>query len=417
MVELKDRLQRALNPNERKVSTGMMNGAYNLASQPQRQRYPSSQLPAKPSTPVTSYYGHQEQFNSAVPAYPPRPTTPFQSNSWATPASTYNSPPAVAPLPPMVNAPAPPPSMQSPQQFQQSAQHIQQAPLPPPPTASMAPPPTTGNVSRVGPLSQRNRVYVQDPSVSSGRSGGYFNPGSNPQFQQGNQMGYMSQPPQSSSTMFQPPSQFNTSLPYPPQSNFAANQFNQPLSTPAGSFPQQSGTLSNGFGMESVQQTPSSLYSPLDHVQAPQQQSAFMQPTPFDIPPSVTPPLVANLVPSIPTLPATSAPPGWNDPPPVSSVAKSKTEAAAVETINHPIFPMGVVEQPAVPSIQPFDGSFNPSVTSPTEMIQHQQAPEPAPVQPVPVLQPIPNEHLIIHDVFHTLKNKCSALASNAVRN
>jgi hypothetical protein len=57
-------------------------------------------------------------------------------------------------------------------------------------------------------------------------------------------------------------------------------------------------------------------------------------------------------------------------------------------------------------------------MNAPVDMIQnqhHQQAPEP--VQPAQALLPIPNEHLIIHDVFHTLKDKCAALASNAVRN
>ena len=322
MVDLKERLQRALNPAERKISTGVVNGAYHLPSQqPQRQRYPSN----KPSTP-NSYYGHQDPFNTAAPAFPQRPTTPFQSNSWATPAGSYSSPPAVASLPPMVNTPAPAPSAQPAQQFHQPAppqpfhqpappQHYQQpAPMqqqyqqpapPPPPAATVAPPPITGNVSRLGSLNQRNRVYVQDPSVSSGRQGGFYGAASNAPFQQ-NQMGYMSQPPQSNATMFQPSGSFNNPSPYSQQSNFPGNQFNQPLATSAGSF----GQLTNGVGTDAGHQTAPSLYSPLDHVQAPPQQSAFMQPTPFDAPPSITPPLASNPVPSIPTLPATSAPPG-----------------------------------------------------------------------------------------------------------
>jgi hypothetical protein len=136
----------------------------------------------------------------------------------------------------------------------------------------------------------------------------------------------------------------------------------------------------------------------MEHAQAPQQQSAFMQPTSFDAPPSITPPLATNLVPSVPFLPTASAPPGWNDPPPLTSFAKVKAEPAVIETINHP---MGVVEQPAIPIIQPFEGSFNQgSMNAPVDMIQnqhHQQAPEP--VQPAQALLPIPNEHLIIHDV------------------
>jgi hypothetical protein len=327
----------------------------------------------------------------------------------------------------MANTPAPPPSAQPVQQFYQapsvqpsqqlhqspsiqaSQQFHQPAPLPPPP-ASVAPPPITGNVSRLGSLNQRNRVYVQDPSVSSGRSGGYFNAGSNSQFQQVNQMGYMSQPQQSSSAMFQPSGQFNTAYAQP--GGFSGNQFNQPLPPSPGSFHMQSGLMSNGGGMDNVQQPPT-LYNPMEHAQAPQQQSAFMQPTSFEAPPSITPPLANNLVPSLPVLPATSAPPGWNDPPPLTSFAKVKAEPAVVETINHP---MGVVEQPAIPIIQPFDGSFNQGMNAQVDMIQHQHQQLPEPVQPAQVLLPIPNEHLIIHDVFHTLKDKCAALASNAVR-
>ena len=423
MVELKDRLQRALNPTQTKMPNAMMNGAYNVAQNQQRQRYPSnSVLTNKPSTPVGNYYNPQDSFNSAVPSYPPRPTTPFQ-NQWAAPVNNYNSPPAAATLPPMVNVPTPPSIIQSAPQFQQPPQQFQappqqqfqappqqqfQAPPPPPPAASMVPPPTSGNVSRAGPLTQRNRVYVQDPSVSSGRgSAGYFNSGVNSQFQQGNSMSY----PQPNS-MFQPSGQFNNPSSYSQQNAFAANQ---PLMAPTAPAPFQPGQLSNGSGFDGGSQLGAPLYSPLD--QTPQQGTSFMQPTLFDVPPSITPPLGANLVPTIPTLPATTAPPGWNDPPPLTSMTKTKTEVvAAVETISQPIFPAGVVEHPAVPRIQPFDGSYNPSMSSTAEMMQqYQAAPEPAPVEPPPVLAPIPMEHLIIHDVFHTLKDKCLALASNAV--
>ena len=57
MIELKDRLQRALNPSERKVSTGVMNGAYSIAPQQQKagplQRYPSVGM-NRSSTPTKS---------------------------------------------------------------------------------------------------------------------------------------------------------------------------------------------------------------------------------------------------------------------------------------------------------------------------------------------------------------------------
>jgi hypothetical protein len=202
------------------------------------QRYPSVGI-NRSSTLTNSYYGHQDQFNSApaVPAYPTKPTTPFQGNNWATSTSTYKSPTAATSMPPTANTPAPPPSGQPVQKFYQvpgaqplqpfrrllkraitnkkiinenmqqchqspsiqpsqqfhqprpsikpSQQYHQPAP-PPPAAATMDPPTITKNVSRLGSQNQRNRVYVQDTSVSSGRSGGYFNAASNSQFQQVN---------------------------------------------------------------------------------------------------------------------------------------------------------------------------------------------------------------------------------------
>ena len=77
--------------------------------------------------------------------------------------------------------------------------------------------------------------------------------------------------------------------------------------------------------------------------------------------------LKSNIVPSVPTLPATTAPHGWNDPPPVTSIVKPKHEPAADGTISHPIFRIGVVKQPAVRMVQPFDASYMASVHNPNE--------------------------------------------------
>jgi hypothetical protein len=84
------------------------------------QRYPSVGI-NRSSTLTNSYYGHQDQFNSApaVPAYPTKPTTPFQGNNWATSTSTYKSPIAATSMPPTANTPAPPPSGQPVQKFYQ----------------------------------------------------------------------------------------------------------------------------------------------------------------------------------------------------------------------------------------------------------------------------------------------------------
>lgn len=410
MIELKERLQRALGQTGRKVSSGLVNGSSSNVPQYQRQQYPIA-APSKPSTPGPSYYGHQEAYN-AVPSYPPRPTTPFQGNSWNTPASSFISQPA-APMPPMQPAMptliSPPPAVQPPQQYQ--------PPLPPPPTAAAVPPPTTGNVSRGGPLSQRNRVYVQDPSVSSGRSNQYFNP--SPQYQSSNQSSYAPQQLQPNTAMFQP-STANSNSYQQQQNNFPVNQFNPapppPLAMP-GSFHSPNNLMSspslNGLSFDSNQQTPSAaLYNPMDHHHSPsQQQTAFMQPVLSENVPSITPP--PSMLPNVPTLPASNPPPGWNDPPPLTSYTKAKMEAA-FEPITHPIFPSGVVEQPAIPSFQNYDGILNPAILPPAELIQ-QQAQEPIPVQPPAALLPIPSENLIIHDVFHTLKDKCLSQASNAV--
>jgi hypothetical protein len=199
------------------------------------------------------------------------------------------------------------PSIQPSQQFHQprpsikpSQQYHQPAP-PPPAAATMDPPTITKNVSRLGSQNQRNRVYVQDTSVSSGRSGGYFNAASNSQFQQVNKMGYMSQPPETNSAIFQHTGQFNTPSSYAQQGGFPRNQFNQPLPPSPGSFNMQSGQMSNGGGMDNVQQPPS-LYNPMEHAQAPQQQSAFMQPTSFPPPQPAGPVVVPGTDPILPAV-------------------------------------------------------------------------------------------------------------------
>lgn len=413
MVELKDRLQRALGRGDRKISGGMVNGMYGAAHPRQPFALTSAHRPPASGTPT--YYGQQQQdsFNPAVSSFPPRPTTPFQqTNTWGAPTSNFSSPAVATQLPPVPSPAviAPPPIAPTPQQFQSQ---------PPPPAASAVPPPppTTGNVSRGGPLSQRARVYVQDPSVvgsGGSRSAGYFNPGSGSQFP-----GFTPQQPQSTQAMFQPPAgQYNT--PHQQSSGpggFLGNQFG---ATPALNSPFQSttnqfstppvGPVSNGLGFDSFQQSTPALFNPLEHTSTPHAQGSFMQPPIFDASvPSVTPP-PSGLLPTLPpTTPATSAPPGWNDPPPVTTMSKPKMEA--FETISQPM-PLGVVEQPAVPIFQSYDGTMMHPVAP---AMAQQSEPEPEPVQPAPVLLPIPNEHLIIHDVFHTLKDKCASLANNAV--
>ena len=412
MMELKERLQRSLGQTGRKVSSGLVNGSYsNVPQHKQRPQYPMA-VPSKPSTPGPSYgFGQQEAFN-AIPTYPPRPTTPFQNNSWQT--NSYVSQPPVPPMQPAQIAP-PPVAQLPPQQYN--------SPPPPPPPTSAVPPPTSGNVSRVGPLTQRNRVYVQDPSVSSGHSNQYFNP--NPQYPSSNQSSYAPQQFQPNTGMFQPSaagSQMSSSTSFQQQNSFPVNQFNPTPSAMPGSFappnnllsPAPMGSVMNGQGFDSNQHgtSPASLYNPMDHHSLAQQQTAFMQPVFGENVPSITPP--PSTFPALPTLPASNPPPGWNDPPPLTSYTKAKMEAA-FEPITHPIFPSGVVEQPAIPSIQNYDGILTPTILPPAELNSQQHAPEPTPVQPPAPLLPIPSENVIIHDVFHTLKDKCLAQASNAV--
>ena len=111
-------------------------------------------------------------------------------------------------------------------------------------------------------------------------------------------------------------------------------------------------------------------------------------------------------VPLVPTLPATTAPFGWNDPSPLTSIAKSKPEQAAVETISHPIFPMGVVEQPQLLTCCSHDAAIRQA----NEMNMQHHMPKPTPVQPAAALLLISNEHLIIHDGFLRIKDKCLPL-------
>lgn len=399
MVDLKDRLQKALGRGDRKISGATMNGMYNPASHHSRQPYVATTAGRPPASGTPNYYSPQDSYNPPVPSYPPRPTTPFQANSWGTPANNFSTPPVAAPLQP---PPSPALASHPPQAFQPPPAASS---VPPPPAASsLPPPPTTGNVSRGGPLSQRTRVYVQDPSVIGGasRSAGYYSggsqfPGFTPQQQQPGPAMY--QP--SAASPFSTPT-FQSGAPPPLSSSFQAvsNQYTPPT-----------GPFSNGLSFDSAPQSAPQLYNPMEHTSTPHMPGSFMQPSPFDTnAPSITPPPSAPL-PSVPTLPASNPPPGWNDPPPIATYSKPKIEAP-VETISHPIFATGVVEQPAVPTFQPYDGTMlNPAM--PTQP----HVPEPEHVQPPPVaLPPIPSEHLIIHDVFHTLKDKCAAQASNAVR-
>ena len=406
MVELKERLQRALGRGDRKISSGMVNGGPYGGAVHSRQPYGLSTSVSRPQPSSTpNYYGQQDSFNPPVPTYPPRPTTPFQQNSWATPAASSQMPPVPPP-----SAVAPPPVALPPQQLPS---------VPPPPAASsIAPPPTTGNVHRAGPLNQRARVYVQDPSVVGSRSAGYFNSGGGSQ-----QFGFPpQQPQQSNSSMFQPSSgQFNSPpMQQQPTGGGGFGGFNQFGTTPTLNPPFQgssnqfitppTGQVSNGIAFDSFHQSTPGMYNPAEFSPTPQAQGAFMQPSLFENSgSSITPPPPSGILPTMPMLPASSAAPGWNDPPPLTSFSKPKMEAA-LDNITHPILATGIVEQPAVPTFAAFDGTIlNPGapVVAPP--------PEPEPVQPPPVLLPIPNEHLIIHDVFHTLKDKCSALANNAV--
>lgn len=404
-MELKDRLQKALGKGDRKISGGMMNGSYNPAGLQQRRL--SHGVPASMSRPPASNtptYHQQEAFNQAVPTYPPRPTTPYQANNWSTPTNnTFNSPPvpATPSLPPM-----PSPAMMAPPPPAQTFQ-----PPPPPPASAMAPPPTTGNVSRGGPLSSRNRVYVQDPSITGGsggsRSAGYYGSGT-PQFP-----GFTPQPAQSS--MYQStPGQFSSTPTFqqnqygaPPVLNSSFQSNNSQFISPA---------MTNGGGMSYDSGTPAGFYNPMEHnasvPSTPQMHSSFTQQQALFDPsvPSITPPPSAGIHPTIPTLPASNPPPGWNDPPPISSFSKAKMEAA-MDSVTHPVPIMtpGFVEQPAVPVFQQYEGILNPVVPVPQQHI------EPEPVQPPPVLLPIPQENLIIHEVFHTLKDKCASQPLNAV--
>lgn len=418
MVELKTRLEHALGRGVQKAAPAVVNNQNQFS---QRQRYPSMGL-TKPPTPVMSYYGSQDQHNASN--YPQRSTTPaFQNQGWSQPpVNTFkpippptSMPPVPPPVTPAQPAPVPPPqqfpSQQQypPQQYappqfppQAPAQAAPSAPpSAPPPAAAVPPPPTAaGGISRAGLLSQRSRVYVADPSLSSGR-GGYFTPGANAPYPSSNPMGG----PQAA----QAPGMFQPSFSQQ-QSGFQGNQFNQP----AASFQPPTTHLTNGASYENPAMHPPTFFKPEMN---PPQPGSFAQPATFESVPSVTPPPL-TAAPAVPVVPAMSAPPGWNDPPPISSVTKPKIEAMPVEPITQPIAQpiqlMGTVEQPAVPLMQPFDGMQNYAVSH-AESNQLSSIPEPVQPPPAAPLSPIPSEHVVIHDVLHTLKDKCSNLASNAV--
>jgi len=405
MVELKERLQYALGLSGAvNAKPSFVNNSYN----PYSQQAPS----AKPATPKPFY---QEPYNLA-PTYQqnffnsaPQQASPFAPAPVAQPVapSHFNPQQSSQPLPPVQQFQPPPVQQFQPppvQQFQPPPVQQYQPTPPPPPSQSIAPPPTTGSVTRGAPLSSRNRVYIQDPSVyganvvrNSASQSNYYNPGQPFPSAPG---AFPTQP-----GMYQTPAtnQYDRA-PYDPYA-VQNNQFNSPPaampSQPPLNGPPQ--PAFNGFTplvpepAVAVNATPP-LFSQMD------------QPAMTATPPP------AGLTPSVPA--STPQPPGWNDPPPMVRNTRPKAEIHVAEAITHPIFGVEPVPQPAAVAAAADSFAavnqeriFNPANAAP--MPTQMPDPTPEPIQPAPMLAPIPSENQIIHDVFAVLKDRCIAQATN----
>ncbi|KAJ8712614.1 hypothetical protein PYW07_005456 [Mythimna separata] len=139
--------------------------------------------------------------------------------------------------------------------------------------------------------------------------------------------------------------------------------------------------------------------------------------------------------PAAPALPSKPVPPGWNDPPMMSSKPKPKQEVSAQAPITHPLF--GVEPPQHVPLAptsqyggQQFPQQFGQAAPQygqqyPNQYPDYQaaamtpaypQKPEsPAPVEPAAPVQkaPLPEQHVILQSVFDAIRAECSNRATN----
>ncbi|KAG6454351.1 hypothetical protein O3G_MSEX008653 [Manduca sexta] len=132
------------------------------------------------------------------------------------------------------------------------------------------------------------------------------------------------------------------------------------------------------------------------------------------------------------------APAGWNDPPMVTSKPKPKQEAPTSQApITHPLFGVEPQHVPLAPAPAQYPGQYPPQQypgqqypgQHPGQQYQEQQYQQyppamqpayqqhteaPAPVEPASVQKaPLPEEHLVLQQVFDSLRADCATKAVN----
>ncbi|XP_063895129.1 protein transport protein Sec31A isoform X2 [Helicoverpa armigera] len=159
------------------------------------------------------------------------------------------------------------------------------------------------------------------------------------------------------------------------------------------------------------------------------------QPAPFPAAPVSTPLQVSQPAPAVngtyygtEAAPSKPVPPGWNDPPMMSSKPKPKQEVTAQAPITHPLF--GVEPPQHVPLAgqynqqypQQYGQQYGQYPNQYQDQYQANMAPaypqkteSPAPVEPAAPVQkgPLPDQHVVLQNVFDALRAECSNRATN----
>lgn len=465
MLELKERLERALGVAAPALATASVAPAVAPMSLATNQWAPQQQV-RQQRTYAQPYA--QESFHHPAPTPPAYQTAAPAAPSYPTPSwrqqqqqgAMFSPPPAlVAAPPPSFSAPQPtPPPFYAPPVAPSVVPPVAPSVAPPAhvtATPSVPPPPTMGNASRGGVLSQRSRVYVQDPSVygaNAPRGGSGYSASPASFFGATPSPAAFTPSPAAFGTQFQ-----STPLaPYaPPPPNFQTPFSNQQPLTPAApsAVPMMIPPTTAPAHLPAIQQlnshpppTAPSAFAPPPAAPAPLVPASVtpFAPIPLSAP---TPPLVNGFMPHTAaaetasffnspveraatpvappppkTPPVSQPPPGWNDPP-VFTTRVRQPESVALEPITHPIFGSAVMEQAPNPYTAAETQHYAPQSVTPVpsdtaafagtseSAVAHSQVAAPTPVAP----EPVPIEHQIIHDTFSALKEKCSALASNPV--
>ncbi|XP_059478226.1 protein transport protein Sec31A isoform X2 [Neocloeon triangulifer] len=298
-------------------------------------------------------------YEPTVPTYPQTGSAGYQ------PSPSIFQPAPAAHHTPAAYPPAPSPA---PTSYQTPFQ-----PAPVPAAAAPPPPPTGGKPAGLSAVS--GRKYVADPSVQSGSPYG--------QSYGNNQFGQSS--PYSSNSYTPSPYVDNTTYQAPQQ--------------PSVFSPSSNAAYNTAPGTGSFNSSPYATYNEPQGV--------------VNTPPRAPPKLMESQL----------APPGWNDPPPVSKSNQKKPDINVLAPITHPLF--GVAPAEPEPVNMGYQGGYYQPTMPQQQPIQNQQYVQPAapmqqaPIERATICEPpkpkaeIPAEHIVIANVLTSLKDQCVHVAAN----